>query len=172
MLQCRLYKSKKLHDPSAISADDRNRSFTRSVESISDHCQKTMSRPDCDTLEYFRYIKELGVGYPRNILNLVVSPSYVPLINIVHNESITLIDFIVYVLGTLSFWLCLSPFNNLNTIYEHSINYRNRNQSSTQAINCNGCSRINVRLNTIQRQLQLRIDCLRHSFFSNPCWQK
>ena len=146
---------KKLHDSSAISSSDLNRTFALDTTyyTFKYMCLEKMSSPDCDTLEYFRYITNTKEKLSHNETQLVVAPSYVPLINIVHQESITLVDFLIYVLGTLSFWLCLSPFNNLNTSYDWLKEQFNRRSSSSRPIVCIDCCRLGRRVDSLTVQI-------------------
>ena len=151
-----LYKEK-LHDPNAISSSFRNMSYaTYETDTFRKVCQEIVSGPDCDTMEYFRYIANTDTKFKnfKNFVTLVVAPSYVPLINIVHQESITLVDFLIYVLGTLSFWLCLSPFNNMIAIYELSNKKINRQTSNRiQSIDCVDCGRLSRRVDSMKVQI-------------------
>ena len=48
-------------------------------------------------------------------------PSFMPVTRIVYSPTISLIDFIVYILSTISFWLGIAPLSILFDIYDRIV---------------------------------------------------
>ena len=128
------YKNSGHHPWSAFIDMTKNQSTT--IENINStamrHCQNRYMAPECDQVLISRVKKkEITNDKVKPQVKIRVWPSSQPTMKVKSIPSINGIDFAIYVLSTVSFWLTLEPI----TIFTFSINwYEHRRTSSNQIL--------------------------------------
>ena len=143
-------------------------------------CENRFKSPDCYSTLYVKYSnpeKSDEKEYKNaSELILILRSSHMPVTRIVYSPSISLIDFIVYILSTISFWLNVAPLSILFDIYDRILRkietdrhgqsqgqyHRNRRRHADQIQRLR--TELNAqdqRLNEQERRHRLELDTLR-----------